>query len=105
MSGITKRTALAMLACLVFWSLSGYAQEIPSAYQEVLKSLDRKGDFKDGVLKVNIPRSYLKIAVQGVAPPTPLGLGGWVPFTKTTDGRSGNSLHRYLEIAARNIDL
>ncbi|HEY6128642.1 MAG TPA: DUF1259 domain-containing protein [Candidatus Acidoferrum sp.] len=86
MSGITKRTALAMLACLVFWSLSGYAQEIPSAYQEVLKSLDRKGDFKDGVLKVNIPRSDLKITVQGVATPTPLGFGGWVAFTKTTDG-------------------
>src|ERR1051326_8550992 len=84
MSGITKRTALAMLACFVFLFLSGYAQELPISYQEVLKSLDRKGDFKDGVLKVNIPRSDLKITVQGVATPTPLGFGGWVAFTKTT---------------------
>jgi len=86
MSGITKRTMLAMLACLVFWSGSAFAQEIPSDYQEVLKSLDRKGDFKDGVLKVNIPRNDLKMTVQGISTPTPFGFGGWVSFTKTTDG-------------------
>jgi len=86
MSGITKRTMLAMLACLVFWSGSAFAQEIPSDYQEVLKSLDRKGDFKDGVLKVNIPRNDLKMTVQGISTPTPFGFGGWVSFTKATDG-------------------
>ena len=86
MSGITTRTMLAMLACLVFWSVSAFAQEIPSDYQEVLKSLDRKGDFKDGVLKVNIPRNDLKMTVQGISTPTPFGFGGWVSFTKTTDG-------------------
>jgi len=86
MSGTMKRTRLAMLACLVFWSVSGYAQEIPSDYQEVLKSLDRKGDFKDAVLKVNIPRNDLKMTVQGISTPTPFGFGGWVAFTKTTDG-------------------
>jgi len=77
---------LAMLACLVFWSVSAFAQEIPSDYQEVLKSLDRKGDFKDGVLKVNIPRNDLKMTVQGISTPTPFGFGGWVAFTRTTDG-------------------
>src|SRR5213594_496556 len=86
MLGIMKRTTPAMLACLVFWSVSGHAQEIPSDYQEVLKSLDRKGDFKDGVLKVNIPRSDLKMTVAGVATPTPFGFGGWVALTKTSDG-------------------
>lgn len=86
MLGIMKRMTLAMLACLVFWSVSGYAQEIPSDYQEVLKSLDRKGDFKDGVLKVNIPRNDLKMTVQGISTPTPFGFGGWVAFTKATDG-------------------
>src|SRR5438270_11041261 len=88
MLGIMKRTTLATLACLVFWSVSGYAQEIPSDYQEVLKSLDRKGDFKDGVLKVNIPRNDLKMTVQGISTPTPFGFGGWIALTKTTDGRS-----------------
>src|SRR6266576_513757 len=85
MLGIMKRTTLATLACLVFWSVSGYAQEIPSDYQEVLKSLDRKGDFKDGVLKVNIPRNDLKMTIQGVSTPTPFGFGGWVALTKATD--------------------
>jgi hypothetical protein len=86
MSRIIKRATLALLACLVFSGRSAWAQEIPGDYQEVLKFLDRKGDFKDGVLKVNIPRSDLKITVQGVATPTPFGFGGWVAFRKTTDG-------------------
>src|SRR5438094_6585268 len=85
MLGIMKRTTPAMLACLVFWSVSGHAQEIPSDYQEVLKSLDRKGDFKDGVLKVNIPRNDLKMTIQGVSTPTPFGFGGWVALTKARD--------------------
>jgi hypothetical protein len=75
-----------MLAYLVFCLVSAFAQEMPSDYQEVLKSLDRKGDFKEGVLKVNIPRNDLKMTVQGVSTPTPFGFGGWVSFTKTTDG-------------------
>jgi len=62
------------------------AQEMPGDYQEVLKTPDRKGDFKSGVLKVNIPRNDLKIAVAGVATPTPFGFGGWVALTKGTDG-------------------
>jgi Domain of Unknown Function (DUF1259) len=86
MSQIMKRTMLALLGCLVFSGVATLAQDVPADYQEVLKSLDRKGDFKDGVLKVNIPRSDLNITVQGVATPTPFGFGGWVAFTKTTDG-------------------
>jgi Domain of Unknown Function (DUF1259) len=66
--------------------VSTQAQEMPSDYQDVLKSLDRKGDFKAGVLKVNIPRSDLKMTVQGVSTPTPFGFGGWVALTKGTDG-------------------
>jgi len=86
MLGIMKRMTLATLVCLVFWSVAGYAQEIPGDYQEVLKSLDRKGDFKDGVLKVNIPRNDLKMTVQGISTPTPFGFGGWVAFAKASDG-------------------
>jgi len=77
---------LALLGCLVLSGVATLAQEVPADYQEVLKSLDRKGDFKDGVLKVNIPRSDLKITVEGVPTPTPFGFGGWVAFTKATDG-------------------
>src|SRR5438445_338500 len=71
---------------LLFCGLSAFAQDVPSDYQEVLRFLDRKGDFKAGVLKVNIPRSDLKITIQGVPTPTPFGFGGWIAMTKGTDG-------------------
>src|SRR5579859_7008055 len=75
---------------LVFMTLcfiaSGLAQEMPSDYQEVLKLLDKKGDFKAGVLKVNIPRNDLKMTIQGVSTPTPFGFGGWIALTKAANG-------------------
>ena len=71
---------------LLFANVPALAQEVPGDYQEVLKSLDRKGDFKAGVLKVNIPRSDLKMTIAGVSTPTPFGFGGWVALTKTNDG-------------------
>ena len=63
-----------------------YAQDIPAEYQDVLKTLDKKGDFKSGVLKVNVPRNDLKMSIQGFATPTPFGFGGWVSLTKGSDG-------------------
>jgi len=58
------------------------AQDVPADYKAVLDTLGRQGDFKDAVLKVNIPRSDLKVSVAGVATPTPFGFGGWVAFTR-----------------------
>ena len=72
--------------CFMLSGITALAQEMPSDYQEVLKSLDRKGDFKAGVLKVNIPRSDLKMTIQGVSTPTPFGFGGWIALTKAADG-------------------
>src|SRR5207245_5257189 len=63
------------------------AQEMPSEYKEVLKVLDRQGDYKADVLKVNIPRNDLQVSVAGVPTPTPFGLGGWVALTKGEGGR------------------
>src|SRR6266852_1834466 len=71
--------------CVLFCCVSAFAQDVPSDYQEVLKFLDRKGDFKAGVLKVNIPRSDLKMSIQGFSTPTPFGFGGWIALTKGTD--------------------
>jgi len=82
-----KKKILFLLAGF-FLSLSGapaHGQEVPSDYQEVLKVLDRKGDFKAGVLKVNIPRTDLKMTVQGFSTPTPFGFGGWIALTKASD--------------------
>src|SRR3954465_12885564 len=62
------------------------AQDMPADYSGVLKTLNRQGDYKDNVLKVNIPRSDLKVVVQGVATPTPFGFGGWIAMTKGTGG-------------------
>ena len=72
--------------CLLLSGTTALAQEIPSEYQEVLKFLDRKGDFKAGVLKVNIPRNDLKMAIQGFPTPTSFGFGDWIALTKATDG-------------------
>ncbi len=86
-----KRLNLLILAFGVVLTLNAgvipaRAQETPKDYQEVLKSLDRNGDYKAGVLKVNIPRSDLKMAIQGVSAPTPFGFGGWVALTKGEEG-------------------
>src|SRR6476661_8933547 len=58
------------------------AQEVPTEYQQVLSTLGKQGDFKDNMLKVNIPRNDVKVTVAGVATPTPFGFGGWVAMTK-----------------------
>ena len=63
-----------------------YAQDVPAEYQQVLSTLGKPGDFKDNVLKVNIPRNDVKVTVAGVATPTPFGFGGWVAMTKGDGG-------------------
>src|SRR3982074_893782 len=77
---------LSVFSFFIAFSPRAFAQEIPADYQDVLKSLDRKGDFKAGVLKVNIPRNDLKMTIQGFSTPTPFGFGGWIALTKGTDG-------------------
>jgi Domain of Unknown Function (DUF1259) len=62
------------------------AQEMPRDYAAVLNTLDKKGDFKDNVLKVNIPRNDVKVTVDGVATPTAFGFGGWVAMEKGQGG-------------------
>jgi hypothetical protein len=63
------------------------AQDVPTEYQQVLSTLGKPGDFKDNVLKVNIPRNDIKVTVAGVATPTPFGFGGWVAMTKGDAGQ------------------
>src|SRR5436309_15851757 len=60
------------------------AQETPDEYQQVLTTLDRQGDYKANVLKVNIPRNDLSVTVANVKTQTPFGFGGWVAMTKGT---------------------
>jgi hypothetical protein len=62
------------------------AQQMPKEYQDVLSTLGKKGDYKDGVLKINIPRNDLNVTVDGVPTPTAFGFGGWVAMTKGSSG-------------------
>ncbi len=72
---------------LAGWSLPARAQQTPARYQEVLNYLGKTGDYKDGVLKVNIPRNDVQVTIDNVATPTPFGFGGWVAMTKAQSGQ------------------
>jgi len=64
---------------------SAFAQAaIPADYQAVLTTLGKQGDFKENVLRVNVPRNDLHVVIDGVATPTPFGFGGWLALTKGT---------------------
>src|SRR5438046_10271903 len=64
----------------------GWAQDIPAEYQQVLTMLGRQGDYKANVLKVNIPRNDVSVAVGDVKTSTPFGFGGSVAVLKVTGG-------------------
>jgi hypothetical protein len=79
------RTFLMLLASFVL-AQPVLAQEMPAEYAAVLKSLARQGDYKEGVLRVNVPRNDLSVSIDGVATPTPFGFGGWIALTKGDHG-------------------
>lgn len=79
------RLAVALLS-VCFTVLPALGQPIPADYAQVVKTLGKQGDFKDNVLKINIPRSDLKVTIDGIATPTPFGFGGWLAMTKGTGG-------------------
>src|SRR4029450_7726202 len=72
--------SVVLLSMIGAWPAS--AQETPAPYKEVLTFLGKSGDFKDNVLKVNIPRNDVTVSVAGVATPTPFGFGGWIAMTQ-----------------------
>ena len=82
--GIRHLGAMAILAGSAL--VGAYGQQMPAEYDQVIKTLGKQGDFKDGVLKVNIPRNDLKVTIDGIATPTPFGFGGWLAMTKGTGG-------------------
>jgi hypothetical protein len=77
---------LASTVALVALTAPAFAQEVSGDYQQVLTTLGKTGDFKDNVLKVNLPRNDVKVTVAGIDTPTPFGFGGWIAFTKASDG-------------------
>lgn len=85
------------LVGLFFLALAGlgagvakaHAQAIPDDYQQVLKIVEKSGDYKANVLKVNIPRNDIHVTIDNLAVPTPFGFGGWFAMTK---GDGGNDV-------------
>jgi hypothetical protein len=77
---------LALISVLLPFGSNAAAQEVPADYQAVITTLGRTGDFKDGVLKVNIPRSDLRVTIGGRSAPTPFGFGGWIALSKGEGG-------------------
>jgi hypothetical protein len=65
---IKSWVALSMLAGAALSApLVVNAQDVPAEYQQVLSTLGKQGDFKDNVLKVNIPRNDVKVTLDVVA--------------------------------------
>ncbi len=80
------RNKVSTFCLIALLAVSAGAQEMPKEYQDVLNALGKKGDYKDNVLKINIPRNDLKVTVEGVTTPTPFGFGGWLAMTKGSGG-------------------
>lgn len=81
-----KHALICLLIAGLSWPSVAAGQEMPAEYKAVLALLGKTGDFKDGVLKVNIPRNDLQVSIRQRPVPTALGFGGWVAFTKAPDG-------------------
>jgi hypothetical protein len=73
---------LILFVCLLSAAGTSRAQDMPADYATVMAALNKKGDFKDGVLKINIPRTDLQVTISDRPAPTPFGFGGWVAMTK-----------------------
>jgi hypothetical protein len=76
---------MALLAGAVI-TFAAHGQQMPADYDQAMKTLGKTGDFKDNVLKINIPRNDLKVTIDGIATPTPFGFGGWLAMTKGHGG-------------------
>jgi hypothetical protein len=85
MRNLSRSLIIGAVASATFQVADG--QEIPTDYQAFMKTVGKTGDFKDGVLKVNIPRNDLAVTITGRSAPTPFGFGGWLALSKGDGGQ------------------
>src|SRR5450755_2017614 len=83
---MTRRSGAAALIVGSVTMFAAYGQQMPAEYDQAMKTLGKQGDFKDNVLKINIPRNDLKVTIDGIATPTPFGFVGWLAMTKGDGG-------------------
>ena len=85
--GINTRVRLVLFTIVIgAFAQFAAAQETPSEYQQVLTIVNKQGDYKANVLKVNIPRNDLHMKIAEYPVPTPFGFGGWFAMTKGEGG-------------------
>ena len=77
---------LNVLAIVIMVASPAGAQEVPAKYKSMLTTLGKTGDYKENVFKVNIPRTDLRVTINGRPAPTPFGFGGWVALTPGGEG-------------------
>ncbi|MGH8582554.1 MAG: DUF1259 domain-containing protein [Gammaproteobacteria bacterium] len=83
-----KIAALSLLLASNSWTFPAAwaeAQTIDTAKIERLTGVKGKLNDKEGVFKVAVPRSDLKVTVAGVRMTPPMGLTSWAAFTKDGD--------------------
>ena len=93
MNAVEKPKAILILLsaiCIAAFPQLSAGQEIPSDYQQVLKIVNKQGDYKANVLKVNIPRNDLRMKIAEYSVPTPFGFGGWFAMTKGEGGETSS---------------
>ena len=83
---MTRLLIVCAALCGIGLTAPAVAQDVPADYQQVLSTLGKQGDFKGGVLRVNIPRNDLSVTVANVKTPTPFGFGGWLAMAKGSGG-------------------
>src|SRR5215469_2547914 len=89
MNTVLKQKALFIamfVICIAAFAEISVAQDVPTDYQQVMKTVGKQGDYKANVFKVNIPRNDLHMQIAGLSVPTPFGFGGWFAMTKGDGG-------------------
>ena len=81
-----RRLGATALVAASMMTFAAYGQQMPAEYDQAMKTLGKQGDYKDNVLKLNIPRNDLNVTIDGIATPTPFGFGGWLAMTKGDGG-------------------
>src|SRR5215472_3147952 len=75
------------MACLLALAMCASASAADIDWSKVDQGMGKKGsDQPGGVHKYGLPRSDLKVSVDGVAIKPTLALGSWIAFQPTGDG-------------------